>query len=89
MTQNFADAFDARIRELTEDRKYKLEEVFNLGVELGRCLEKENLSDLRLSYFAEAEEKSDLRKNFGQLLFEPYPKMVSDLIQLFHPIFAP
>ena len=67
MTQNFADAFDARIRELTEDRKYKLEDVFNLGVELGRCLEKENLSDLRLSYFSETEEKLDLRKNFGQL----------------------
>lgn len=69
MTQNFANAFDARIRELTEDKKYKLEEVFNLGVELGRFLEKEkeNLSDFRLSYFAETEEKSDLRKNFGQL----------------------
>ena len=67
MTQNYADAFDARIRELIEGGGYKIEDVFNLGVELGRCLEKENLSDLRLSYFAEAEEKSDLRKNFGQL----------------------
>lgn len=67
MTQNYADAFDAKIRELTENRNYKLEDVFNLGVELGRFLERENLSELRLSYFAAAEEKSDLRKNFGQL----------------------
>lgn len=67
MTQKLSDVFDVRIREITEERTYKIEDVFNLGVELGRHLQKENLSDFRLSYFAEIEEQYDVRKNFGQL----------------------
>lgn len=66
MTKIVADAFDLRIRELTENGKYDLEDIFNLGVQLGRHLEKEHLSDLRLSYFAEVEKNSDLRKKFAQ-----------------------
>ena len=67
MSQDFAKDIDAKVRQLTEDRKYKLEDIFNLGVQLGRHLEKEQIADVRLSYFAEFDEKTQLRSEFGQL----------------------
>jgi hypothetical protein len=41
MSQDFAKDIDAKVRQLTEERKYKAEDIFNLGVQLGRYLEKE------------------------------------------------
>lgn len=76
MTQNFLKDIDIRIRKLTEDKSYKLECVFNLGVELGRYLEKEKLSDLRLNFFSEVEEKSDV-----QLKFRDLHKKVCELLE--------
>lgn len=67
MSQDFAKDIDAKLRNLTEERKYKAEDIFNLGVQLGRHLEKEKLADVRLSYFAELDEKTQLRSEFGQL----------------------
>jgi hypothetical protein len=67
MSQDFAKDVDAKLRKLTEERKYKAEDIFNLGVQLGRHLEKEKLADVRLSYFAEFDEKTQLRSEFGQL----------------------
>lgn len=67
MSQDFAKDIDAKVRQLTEERKYKAEDIFNLGVQLGRHLEKEKLADVRLSYFAEFDEKTQLRSEFGQL----------------------
>jgi len=67
MSQDFAMDIDAKLRKLTEERKYKAEDIFNLGVQLGRHLEKEKLADVRLSYFAEFDEKTQLRSEFGKL----------------------
>jgi len=67
MSHDFAKDIDAKVRKLTEERKYKAEDIFNLGVQLGRHLEKEKLADVRLSYFAEFDEKTQLRSEFGQL----------------------
>jgi hypothetical protein len=67
MANDFANTIDIKIRELTENSKYKLEDVFNLGVQLGRYLEKENLAYVRLSYFDEFDEKTQLRVDFRQL----------------------
>jgi hypothetical protein len=67
MSQDFAKDIDAKVRQLTDERKYKAEDIFNLGVQLGRHLEKEKLADVRLSYFAEFDEKTQLRSEFGQL----------------------
>jgi molybdopterin converting factor small subunit len=67
MSQEFAMDIDAKLRKLTEERKYKAEDIFNLGVQLGRHLEKEKLADVRLSYFAEFDEKTQLRSEFVKL----------------------
>ncbi len=67
MSQDFAKNIDEEVRQLNKDGKYKAEEIFNLGVRLGRYLEKENLAYVRLSYFAEVDEKTQLRSEFRQL----------------------
>jgi len=67
MSQEFAMDIDAKLRKLTEERKYKAEDIFNLGVQLGRYLEKEKRADVRLDYFAEYDEKSQLESDFRQL----------------------
>lgn len=76
MSQNFAKDIDTQVRQLTEDEEYKAEDIFNLGVEHGRYLEKEKLAYIRPSYFAEFDEQTQLRDDFRQL-----NKSVSDSLE--------
>jgi hypothetical protein len=67
MSQDFFKDIDKKLRQLTEDKKYKQEDIFNLGVQLGRHLEKERIADIRLSYFTEFDELTQLKRDFGKL----------------------
>ena len=55
------------IIKLAEDRELTYESAFNLGVRLGRYLEKNNLDNIKLDYFEEQDKVDNLRKRFGAL----------------------
>lgn len=67
MNQEFLKSIDDKVRQLVEGGSYDLEDVFNLGVELGRRLEKGNLDNIQLKIFEELGNQSKLDNDFRAL----------------------
>lgn len=67
MSINEIKQIEQDIVKLAKDRELTYENAFNLGVRLGRHLEKNNLDNIKLDYFQEQDKADNLRKRFGAL----------------------
>lgn len=67
MSQDYIDDINSKVSQLTGDRHSKLEDIFNLGVQLGRYLEKNDLINIRLRSFEQIDQETQLKDELRQL----------------------
>ena len=58
MTNDF-EKIEDELKKLTDGFQPDIELIFNIGVKLGRKLQEQNLTDIRLPFFIEKEDKDN------------------------------
>ncbi len=61
MSQDYIDDINSKVSQLAGNRHSTLEDIFNLGVQFGRYLEKNDLTNIRLRSFEQIEQETQLK----------------------------
>ena len=77
---NNLNLIDHTVRDYANKHRTLDEKLFNLGVELGRLLEKDGISDYRLPFFVEQEDAENVAQEKGKLIRQA-EKLLLDIVK--------